>query len=281
MYLPSRCPCYDIRGPLPTAPKVRSDEHDSISTGLDISASDNTLVSANFVRVLNDPESHFNASTVTESLTKTPSRKPTRSKPIRSHTHVPDLTPEEIEPQPKINQAPIVNSNLARDPEPLDIDWTNIEVTNFRDWIPEHDDIILVPPPQDDETAAAQVFTAYKTVDRKIKPVPATFPESARVVRTIPTDPLLTLPALSPNPPKFQPSQHLTQERLDSLEINKENFLSEEEERLFEQVMQLNEKSLAFEETDRGTMKDSYFSPYIMPVVPHTPWEDKNIPIPP
>ncbi|KZP19332.1 hypothetical protein FIBSPDRAFT_744013, partial [Athelia psychrophila] len=48
-------------------------------------------------------------------------------------------------------------------------------------------------------------FTAYKTVDRKIKPVPATFPDSARVVRTIPTDPLLTLPALSPKPNSLTP----------------------------------------------------------------------------
>lgn len=60
MYLPSRRPCYVTRVPLPTAPKVRSDVHDSISTGLDISASDNTFVSANFVRVLDDPDPHFN-----------------------------------------------------------------------------------------------------------------------------------------------------------------------------------------------------------------------------
>src|SRR6267378_4241260 len=32
---------------------------------------------------------------------------------------------------------------------------------------------------------------------------------------------------------------------------------------------------------ERGTLKDSYFSPYIIPTIPHSPWEYKNIPIPP
>ncbi|KAA1468289.1 hypothetical protein DENSPDRAFT_750516, partial [Dentipellis sp. KUC8613] len=54
-----------------------------------------------------------------------------------------------------------------------------------------------------------------------------------------------------------------------------------EEEKLFMNVMCLNEDALAFEETDRGTFKESYFSPYIIPTVPHVPWAYKNIPIPP
>jgi hypothetical protein len=45
--------------------------------------------------------------------------------------------------------------------------------------------------------------------------------------------------------------------------------------------MILNEEALAFEDSERGTFKDSYFSPYKIPMVPHTPWEYKNIPIPP
>jgi hypothetical protein len=45
--------------------------------------------------------------------------------------------------------------------------------------------------------------------------------------------------------------------------------------------MWLHQDALAFEDTDRGTLKESYFSPYIIPTVPHIPWEYKNIPIPP
>lgn len=58
-------------------------------------------------------------------------------------------------------------------------------------------------------------------------------------------------------------------------------FLWPEEEKLFIQVMMGNEEAPAFEETDRGTLREDYFSPYIMLTVPHTAWEERNIPIPP
>jgi hypothetical protein len=66
-----------------------------------------------------------------------------------------------------------------------------------------------------------------------------------------------------------------------SLQINSSGFLCPEEVKLFQHIMQLNQETLAFEETDRGTLKESYFSPYIIPTVPHMPWKYKNIPIPP
>ena len=45
--------------------------------------------------------------------------------------------------------------------------------------------------------------------------------------------------------------------------------------------MELNQHALAFEDSERGTFKDEYFSPYKIATVPHVPWEYKNIPIPP
>jgi len=45
--------------------------------------------------------------------------------------------------------------------------------------------------------------------------------------------------------------------------------------------MTLNEEALCFEEAERGTFKEPYFSPYIIPTIPHIPWEYRNIPIPP
>src|SRR5215471_11267002 len=45
--------------------------------------------------------------------------------------------------------------------------------------------------------------------------------------------------------------------------------------------MVLNEGAIAFEDTERGTLREDYFSPYIIPTIPHIPWEHKNIPIPP
>ncbi|PCH41821.1 hypothetical protein WOLCODRAFT_69862, partial [Wolfiporia cocos MD-104 SS10] len=125
------------------------------------------------------------------------------------------------------------------------------------------------------------VFGAYKRVDRRVKPVPGVFPEDARVHRRFPEDPLATLPHLTPHPPDFSPGDRLTQERLDDMNINSGGFLWPDEERLFAHILRLNEHTLAFEECHRGTFREDYFTPYIIPVIEHEPWEFVNIPIPP
>ena len=124
-------------------------------------------------------------------------------------------------------------------------------------------------------------FTIYKHVDKKVQLITGQFPEEAYVFRNIPKDPLITLPPLSPNPPEFILSTKITHEHLKILNLNPEGFLWPKEEKLFQYIMQLNEEALAFEKTDHGTLKESYFSPYIYPTVPHTLWVYKNIPIPP
>ncbi len=58
-------------------------------------------------------------------------------------------------------------------------------------------------------------------------------------------------------------------------------FFGRKRKKLFKHVLTLNEQTLPYEEKDRGTFSQEYFSDYIMPVVAHTPWEYKNIPIPP
>ena len=167
--------------------------------------------------------------------------------------------------------------------EELNFTWdTEIQEYSTGEVEGEAIDAILVPDTFDTESSEfAHCFTAYKRVDKKIKPVSTTFPEEARVKRQMPSNPLKTLTPLSKRPPEFTPTPHINQERLDTLNINPDNFLSKEEEKLFIQVMVNNEQSLAFVDTERGTLKESYFSPYVMPTVPHTPWEYKNIPIPP
>jgi hypothetical protein len=146
----------------------------------------------------------------------------------------------------------------------------------------DDDELILVPGKGlINNNVPVQCFTAYKRIDKKVKPLSTTFPEEACVKHQIPMDPLTSLAPLSKCPPEFTPTSHLTQEHIDSLKINPDHFLSEEEEKLFIQVMINNEKALAFVKTDRGTLKEEYFSLYIMATVPHTPWEYKNIPIPP
>ncbi|KAF8144153.1 hypothetical protein K438DRAFT_1632313 [Mycena galopus ATCC 62051] len=42
-----------------------------------------------------------------------------------------------------------------------------------------------------------------------------------------------------------------------------------------------NKEAVAFEDSERGTFKDLYFSPYKIATVPHVPWEYKNTLLPP
>ena len=60
------------------------------------------------------------------------------------------------------------------------------------------------------EPNSAFVFTAYKRVDKKVKPVPASLPEECYVQKCIPEDPMKTLSRLPDHPPEFQPTVKLT-----------------------------------------------------------------------
>ena len=124
-------------------------------------------------------------------------------------------------------------------------------------------------------------LTAYKRVDQKVRPVPGVFPENIKVRRIIPEDPLLSLPQLPIVPPDFTPTTKLTTERMNDLNIHSNPFLWPEEIKLFQHIFKLNERSLAFHQSERGTFREDYFSPYIYPVVDHIPWVHRNIPIPP
>jgi len=163
------------------------------------------------------------------------------------------------------------------------IDWTAADSVIYDDDSEDDEDednILLhidAQTPEEDK----QVFTAYKRVGKKVKPVATSFPEDCHVRRSIPKDPLLTLPPLPYHPSEFVPTPRMTKERMDILDVNGQGFLWPEEERLFKQIMLLNKEAIAFEDAERGTFKESYFSPYIVPTVPHTPWEYHNIPIAP
>ena len=121
----------------------------------------------------------------------------------------------------------------------------------------------------------------YKKVEDRIRPVPAIMPEDVKVKRTLPEDPLKNLPVLPSHAPDFIPTQKITQERMDKLGVDENLDLTEEERRLLKHILVLNERSIAFEENERGTFRRDYFSDYQIPVTEHVPWVDKNIPLPP
>jgi len=58
-------------------------------------------------------------------------------------------------------------------------------------------------------------------------------------------------------------------------------FLWPEERQLVAQVLRLNEKGLAWDETEKGRFRKDYFSPVKIPVQEHVPWARKTLPIPP
>jgi len=121
----------------------------------------------------------------------------------------------------------------------------------------------------------------YKKVDKKVRPVPATLSEEFHSICHIPEDPLLSLPPLTTYPPNFTPGEHLTQECLNELNLNLDNFLWPEELKLVQHVLKLNERALVWTEAEKGRFRDEYFSPVKIPIVEHIPWAHKNLPIPP
>ena len=127
-------------------------------------------------------------------------------------------------------------------------------------------------------TTAVQV---YKKVANKVRPVPASLPEDFRIICHIPSDPLITLPVLPPNPPDFTPGVQLTQECLDVLKLNKDGFLWAEELKLLHHMLKVNELGLAWTEAEKGCFCNDYFSPVKIPVIEHVPWAHHNLPIPP
>jgi len=122
---------------------------------------------------------------------------------------------------------------------------------------------------------------AYKKTANQIKPVATTLPEDFQIIRRIPTDPLETLPEISFNPPNFSPGERYTLERKSAMNVNQEQFLWPEEEKLVHHLIKLQEFAFAWTEDEKGKFSSDYFDPVVIPTVKHIPWSLKNIPIPP
>jgi hypothetical protein len=131
------------------------------------------------------------------------------------------------------------------------------------------------------EKQSEAVTAKYKTVDRKINPAPGVTPENAKTIRNFPENPLDSLPAIPLIPPPFKDGRRVTKNRLEKLNLNANGFLSAEELRIFEYILLVNENAIAFDESEKGKFRDDYFSPYIIPTMPHVPWAESMIPIPP
>ncbi|KZS99419.1 uncharacterized protein LAESUDRAFT_765550, partial [Laetiporus sulphureus 93-53] len=122
----------------------------------------------------------------------------------------------------------------------------------------------------------------YKPVALKTRPVIASVPEQFRIVRRIVGDPLRHLPELPERPGPFFPTGRYTKERMEALDVaHQPGFLWPEERALMHAFMCLHNQAFAWSDSERGRFKSEYFPPIDFPVVPHQPWVQRNIPIPP
>ena len=65
------------------------------------------------------------------------------------------------------------------------------------------------------------------------------------------------------------------------MNINLSGFLWLEEEKLVLFLIKAQEEVIAWDLTEHGNFRKDYFEPIIIPTVPHMPWVEHNIPIPP
>lgn len=122
----------------------------------------------------------------------------------------------------------------------------------------------------------------YKPVDKKIKPHLGTLPQDFRIVRDIKGNPLEGMPQLPTCPPEFEPRGRYTEERKEVIDkAHPEGFLWKEERKLVHWIMSEMHDGFAWDDTERGRFKDEYFPPVDIPIIEHTPWVLRNIPIPP
>ena len=122
----------------------------------------------------------------------------------------------------------------------------------------------------------------YKPVAQKVKPVLGPLPAKFRQNRNITGDALEGMPELPTNPPEFEPGVRYTAERKKIIDANHdEDFLLPEEIKLMHYLMRVQEMAFAWEESEAGNFREDFFPQVEFPVIPHTPWVLKNIPIPP
>jgi hypothetical protein len=119
----------------------------------------------------------------------------------------------------------------------------------------------------------------YRKVEDRIQPLATQLPEEFCIICNIIGDPLENMPILPTHPPDFVPSLRYTQEWYEKLQLNPDSFLRPEEEKLAHHLGTKQKECLSWIEEEKGEFWQDFFPPVHIPMVPHTPWVYKNIPI--
>jgi hypothetical protein len=129
---------------------------------------------------------------------------------------------------------------------------------------------------------AIYVGKKYKPVALKIRPVETELPSRFRITRKVIGDPLKDIPTLPHHPPQYTPTGRYTEERKAVIDkAHPGDFLLPEERALMHQFMCLQHEGFAWTDQERGHFREDFFPPIEIPTIPHKPWAQRNIPIPP
>ena len=126
-----------------------------------------------------------------------------------------------------------------------------------------------------------QTKKKYKPVAIKTKPILGEVSEKFRIIWDIKGDPLANMPVLNPHPPKFTPCGQYTQEHKELFDKANEGFLWPDKCHPLHHFMMLHQDAFAWDDSKQGHFRKDLFLPVDIPVVPHKPWVQHNIPIPP
>lgn len=154
----------------------------------------------------------------------------------------------------------------------------------FTQFLPLSSHSVATPFSQSHATLEPVLISAkkkYKPVARKVKPVLEDLPAKFRIILDIKGDPLASLPVLNPHPIPFTPTGRYTQDRKEQFDKDNSHFLLPDERALLHNFMMLHNKAFAWDNSERGHFQEDFFPPIDIPVVPHEPWVERNIRIPP
>ena len=122
----------------------------------------------------------------------------------------------------------------------------------------------------------------YKPVAQKVRPILDTLHSRFHIERNIISNPLTDLPTLSPHPPPFTPCGCYTKERRAKMDdLHSTDFLWPAEHELLHHFVSLQNEGFAWDDSERGHFCKDFFPPIEIPIIAHTPWVERNIPIPP
>jgi len=118
---------------------------------------------------------------------------------------------------------------------------------------------------------------AYKKVAYWVKPISTTLPEDFWIIHCILSNPLKTLSLFPFHPPDFTPGLQYTLEYKLAINVNWDQFLWPEEEKLAHHLIKLQEFTFVWTEDEKGKFSLDYFDLVVIPTVEHIPWSLKNI----